>query len=247
MLRLDVRRFASLPSTMDAASAAASAGAPEGLVIVAGEQTAGRGRRGRTWSSPPGAGLYLSFVLRPPAADMPAHVLALLTLAAGVGARRAIARASGLMPALKWPNDVMVGRRKLAGLLAEGIAIGSPAQIVILGLGLNVSPAAHPDDVLTRATSLEAELGRPIDGETLLDAVLSEVPSAYERLRRGDAEGILTEWRSASPSAVGSRVEWDGPAGVLRGVTAGLDTDGALLVRTDAGLERVIAGELRWT
>ncbi len=123
---LDIRRYASVGSTMDLAAEAVQAGAAEGLVIVADEQTAGRGRRGRSWSSPAGAGLYLSFVLRPTLdADAGVRLLALVTLAAGVAVRESIINASGLVPELKWPNDLVVDRRKLAGILAEGFAIGT--------------------------------------------------------------------------------------------------------------------------
>jgi len=231
--RFDVRWHASLPSTMDAASALAHEGARHGVVIVADEQTAGRGRRGTIWQSPPGAGLYFSFVARP---DNPA--LSLITLAAGVAVREGVQAATGLAADLKWPNDLIVGPRKLAGILAEGISIGSPDQAVIVGVGVNVQPAAYPPDVAARAVSLEGELGRSIDRGLLLSEILIAL---WDRLaqRPGD---ILQAWRAASPNAIGTRVEWDGQ----HGTTAGIDDSGALLVKTTAGVERIIAGELRW-
>jgi BirA family biotin operon repressor/biotin-[acetyl-CoA-carboxylase] ligase len=231
--RFDVRWHASLPSTMDVASALAHEGARHGVVIVADEQTAGRGRRGATWQSPPGAGLYFSFVARP---DHPA--LSLITLAAGVAVRDGVQAATGLAADLKWPNDLIVGPRKLAGILAEGISIGSPDQAVIVGVGVNVQPAAYPPDVAARATSVEGELGRSIDRGLLLSEILMAL---WDRLaqRPGD---ILQAWRAASPNATGTPVEWDGK----HGTTAGIDDHGALLVKTNAGVERIIAGELRW-
>jgi BirA family transcriptional regulator, biotin operon repressor / biotin---[acetyl-CoA-carboxylase] ligase len=235
--RFDVRRHASLPSTMDAASALAHDGARHGVVIVADEQTAGRGRRGTTWQSPPGAGLYFSFIARPGGTrDTP-----LITLAAGVAVREGIQQATGLTPDLKWPNDVMVGTRKLAGILAEGMSIGSPDQAVIVGVGVNLQPAAYPPDVAARATSLEGELGKPIDREQVFAAMLT---SLWERLAQLEQKpgDILRAWRAASPNATGTRVEWDGK----HGTTAGIDDSGALLVKTAAGVERIIAGELRW-
>src|SRR5688500_4222387 len=138
-MQLQIRTYGCVTSTMDVALAAVDEGAAEGLVIVADEQTAGRGRRGRPWSSPAGAGLYMSFVFRPPVEALSAPLLAILTLAAGVAVRCAIIGATGLTPELKWPNDVVVGRRKLAGILAEGVGIGTAAQTVILGVGINVS------------------------------------------------------------------------------------------------------------
>jgi BirA family biotin operon repressor/biotin-[acetyl-CoA-carboxylase] ligase len=232
----DVRWHASLPSTMDAAAALAHAGAPDGVVVAAEQQTAGRGRRGTTWESPPGAGLYFSLIARPSTA------LQLVTLAAGVGVRDGVAAATGLAPDLKWPNDLLVNRRKLAGILAEGFAIGTPEQAVIIGVGLNVLRAAYPPDVSRRATSLEGELGRPVDRDALLSAVLGGLRDRLARLEQSPGD-ILQAWRAASPSAIGTRVEWDGH----RGVTAGIDDSGALLVKTAHATERIIAGELRWT
>jgi BirA family biotin operon repressor/biotin-[acetyl-CoA-carboxylase] ligase len=244
-MRLDLRWYPSVPSTMDVAAEAVQAGAAEGMVFCADEQTAGRGRRGRVWSSPPGAGLYFSVVLRPahdPLGDN--RVLALVTLTAGVAVREAIAHATGLVAELKWPNDVVLGRRKLAGILAEGVSVGTPEQAVVLGVGINVMRWSHPPEVEARALSLEGELGRPIDRAVLLEELLVSLSGWYDRLRRGDADDILRAWRDAAPSARGARVEW--AAGTRRGTTAGVDETGALLVDTGVGIERVIAGELQW-
>jgi BirA family biotin operon repressor/biotin-[acetyl-CoA-carboxylase] ligase len=237
--RFDVRWHASVPSTMDLASTLAHQGAAHGVVVVADEQTAGRGRRGAVWASPPGAGLYFSFVARP-RSDSPS-TLSLLTLAAGVAVRDGVIAVSGLIPDLKWPNDLMVGKRKLAGILAEGIAIGTPEQAVIIGVGLNLQPAAYPPDVSARATSIEGELGRPVDRAELFAAVLISLCDRLALLPQSPGD-ILQAWRRASPSAIGTRVEWDG----RHGVTAGVDESGALLVTTDGRTERIIAGELRW-
>lgn len=234
--RLDVRWHASVPSTMNLASALAQDGASHGVVVIADEQTAGRGRRGTRWVSPPGAGLYFSFVARPQAP------LSLLTLAAGVGVRDGVAAATGLAPDLKWPNDLLVGRRKLAGILAEGLAIGTGEQAVVIGVGLNVQAAAYPDDLSLRAASLEGELGRPADRGRLLAELLLGLWDRLAELERSPGD-ILQAWRAASPSAIGTHVAWDGH----RGVTAGVDDAGALLVKTASGVERIIAGQLHWT
>jgi BirA family biotin operon repressor/biotin-[acetyl-CoA-carboxylase] ligase len=228
---------------MDVAADLVREGAREGVVVVADEQTAGRGRLGRTWSSPPGAGLYLSLVLRPPH-DAERRVVSLVTLMAGVAVHAAVHEATGLVTELKWPNDVMVGRRKLAGILAEGSALGTPEQAVVVGIGINVLRSSHPPDVADRATSIEEELGRPADREALVETVLAAIASRYTRLRDGDGDGILRAWRAAAPSAVGARVQM--VDGGKQGVTAGVDTAGALLVEMGQGIERVIAGELRW-
>ena len=234
--RFDLRWHESVPSTMDVASALAHDGARHGVVVGADTQTAGRGRRGSTWVSPPFAGLYFSFIARPRAAD-----LSLLTLAAGVAVREGIAHATGLAADLKWPNDLIIGRRKLAGILAEGLSIGSASQAVIIGVGVNVQPAAYPPDVESRATSIEGEIARPIDRDALLAAILDALWDRLATLEQRPGD-ILQAWRAASPNAIGTRVEWDG----RHGVTAGIDDSGALLVNTGAGVERIIAGELRW-
>lgn len=243
---LDVRWCATLASTMDAVAAAVDRGAAEGLVIVAHEQTAGRGRRGRSWRSPPGAGVYASFLFTPEPAVVEAGALATVTLAVGVAVRRAISEASGFEPELKWPNDVMVGRRKLAGILAEGVGLGGAAPRVVIGTGINVQRASYPPDVAARATSIEDELGRTIDAALVLEALLVAVPDVYRRLCAGGADDILREWRAAAPAIVGARIEWDTAHGVKRGVSAGVAADGSLLARTETGTEPIVGGEVRW-
>jgi len=238
-LSLDVRWHASVPSTMDMAAALVGKGASHGVVVGADEQRAGRGRRGHTWESPAGAGLYLSFIARPPLRENAS--LPLVTLAAGVAVRDGVQAATGLASSLKWPNDVLVGRRKLAGILAEGHGIGTPAQAVVIGMGLNLQPSCYPPEVAQRATSVEGELGRAVDRGGLLAQILASLWDCLGTLERSPGD-ILQAWRAASPSAVGTRVEWDGRAGT----TAGIDDSGALLVRTPSGIEHVIAGELNW-
>ena len=157
--------FGEIGSTNDVAAALAADSA-EGAVVIADSQTAGRGRRGHVWFSPAGAGLYVSVVLAPQRARaQPDRAIALVTLAAGVALAEAVQRSTGLAPAIKWPNDLLVGPRKLAGILAEGVqhSEGSGLRSVVLGYGVNVSPAAYPVELSDRVTSLESELGRPID------------------------------------------------------------------------------------
>ena len=238
-LALDVRWHGEVASTMDVASALAAAGAGQGVVVGADQQTAGRGRRGHAWESASGAGLYFSFIARPPLranASLP-----LLTLAAGVAVRAGIHAAVGLVPQLKWPNDLLVDRRKLAGILAEGLAVGTAAQAVVIGVGLNLRPSPYPPGVAARATSLEGELGRAVERGPVLAEVLAALADRLATVERSPGD-ILQAWRAASPSATGTRVEWDDRSGV----TAGIDDSGALLVRTGSGVERIIAGELNW-
>jgi len=239
-ISLRLHWYRSLPSTMDVVTEAAHAGAPAGFVVVAEEQTAGRGRRGHTWASPPGAGLYFSYLARP------TRDTGLLTLAAGVAVRSGLAQATGLAADLKWPNDLLVGSRKLAGLLAEGISLGTPAAAVTIGIGINLRPAAYPVEVAARATSIDGETGRAVEPGAVLVAVLEHLHDTLASLDRGHAGDILQRWRLASPTAVGTRVSWTGADEQRQGVTAGIDEAGALLVRTPTGHDRIVAGELAW-
>ena len=225
------------------AAAVAEGQDAEGLVVVAEEQTAGRGRRGHTWFSPPGSGLYVSVVLAPARArvDRPRATL-LLTLAAGVAIAEGIAAATGLRADLKWPNDLQVARRKLAGILAEGAA----GQQVVLGYGINIAATAFPPELSGRTTSLESEVGRAVDRASVLVETLVALSARYEDLLNGRFDVILDAWRALSPSAAGRRVSWTRNAAHLSGVTAGIDDHGALLVRVDDRIERVVAGEVVW-
>ena len=237
---------AELPSTNDRAAAAAEAGAAEGCLIIADMQTAGRGRHGRSWCSPPGAGLYVSVVLRPEP-----RVVPLVTIAAGVAIADGVRAATGLQTMLKWPNDVQAAGgggagRKLAGILAESGAASGGAAHVVLGFGINISPAAYPPDVAARATSLEAELGRPVDRGAVLVECLAALAARYDDLRRERSADVLAAWRGYARPLLGRAVEWDDRGHVRRGSADDVDASGALIVRTGEGIARVISGEVRW-
>ena len=228
-------------STNDIAAAAADAGAPEGLVVAANAQSSGRGRAGRSWSSPAGVGLYVSVVLRPPRQSLP-----LLTIAAGVAVAEGIHAATGLDPSVKWPNDVYVGSRKLAGILAEAVSSAGAIDYVVLGFGINVRPCAYPDDVAARATSVESELGRRVDRGLLLAESLAALSNRYMMLHGGAAADVIAAWQMRAATHMGRRVEWDAERGSFQGVAQDIDAEGALLVRVDNQIVRVVSGELRW-
>jgi BirA family biotin operon repressor/biotin-[acetyl-CoA-carboxylase] ligase len=155
---------------------------------------------------------------------------------------------------VKWPNDVFVNGgagarsdRKIAGILAEGGTSADGAAWVVIGFGINVFPAAYPPEIAMRATSLEGELGRPFDRGVLLTECLAALWGRYLDLRERRLDSLLAMWRARAAPTLGRRVEWDREGGTWDGVAHDIDETGALLVRTRRGLERVIAGELRWT
>lgn len=237
----------STASTNDVAARLAESGAEEGTTVVAETQTAGRGRHGRVWFSPTGAGLYVSVIVRPPRSisddEAPA---ALLTLASGVAIAQAVRASTGLPAEIKWPNDIVIAGRKLAGILAEAaLQAGSP-QFVVLGFGVNLQPAAYPPDLASRVTSIDAETTRPADRAVVLAEILAALGERYADLRDGRFDAILTAWRQLAGSLPGARVEWDSPAGTVRGRAQDIDRQGALLVQVDGKVERIVAGEVRW-
>ena len=237
----NIQWHAEVTSTNDVAATLAERGVPEGAVVAADAQSAGRGRHGRVWVSPPGAGLYVSLVLRPRAEAAP-----LLTIAAGVALSDAIQAATGLSCALKWPNDLYVGGRKLAGILAEAGAAPDGTPHVVLGFGINVLPAAFSPDIAARATSLEGELGRAIDRHALLRACLDALAARYADVQEGRVGTVLDAWRARAATLLRRPIEWQQGGRPRRGVAETIDGSGALLVRTEQGVVRVISGEVRW-
>lgn len=235
------RHHTEIGSTNDDAAAWATAGAPHGALVTADAQHSGRGRLGRAWHSPPGSHVYASLVLRPATADARWSALG---LAVGVGLREGLLGA-GVDIGLKWPNDLLVGERKLAGILCEARWIGGAPQIVV-GFGINVRRQAWPAELIRRAVSLDEATGavrRPTD---VLVAVLEALEPVLDEFGAHGFAGLRERYESACVS-LGRVVrvsEADG--GATEVFAAGLDHDGALLVRDAGGsrLRRVEAGEL---
>jgi len=240
MFAADVTWYSEIGSTNDVALLMAERGAPDGTVVGADLQTAGRGRQGRAWSSPPGSGLYVSMILRPPAA-----IASLLTIAAGVSVAEGIREATGLSMDLKWPNDVYAGGRKVAGILAESGLSDARLNHVVLGIGINVNHANYPPEVATRATSIERELGRPVDRGLVLASCLSALTVRYWQLQKAPA-AVLDAWRSYGASMLKRRVECTVGLQSVTGVAEDIDERGALVVRVGDEIVRVISGEVVW-
>jgi len=227
----------SVASTMDVARDAAKHGAVEGTVAMADEQTSGRGRLGRSWVTPPALNLPPTIVLRPPRS-----VLREIAMIAPLAVVHAVAEISGLRADIKWPNDVLIGGKKLAGILIETDWNGDDA-VVLVGTGINVNfdPREH-DEIRDVATSLKAETGRDADREALLAAYLRHFEQLHNAAKGGDsAHG---RWRERLVT-LGQRVRASWPGGSAEGIAEDADEDGALLVRTEGGeLARVEAGDV---
>ncbi|HVP65766.1 MAG TPA: biotin--[acetyl-CoA-carboxylase] ligase [Anaeromyxobacteraceae bacterium] len=231
-----------LESTSDLAKELAEQGAAHGEVVIAERQTAGRGRRGRSWSSPAGKNLYLSAVLRP---ELPPQRAAELTLVASLAVCDAC-RQAGVDAGIKWPNDVLVGGRKVAGILTELAAEPDVVHWVVVGIGVNLNAGREdfPEEIRDEATSLAIERGQPVPRALFAAALLSLLEQWLDRHAEEGFEAVRRAWRERSATLGRSvRVEVDG--GEVDGVADDLDESGALLVRSESGLVRVVAGDVR--
>lgn len=241
-LKPKILRFDSLPSTNLEAMKRASDGAAEGLCIVAGEQTAGRGRRQREWVSPCGAGLYFSILLRPQFAQ---SSWPLLTLMAAIAVHDALLAECQLETDIKWPNDILVDGKKLCGILAE--TIDTPAgRAVVVGIGINLTQSAFPPALETIATSVETGTSAKPDLAKVLEALVSMLVTHYEVLNAvdGNAE-IVRSWCTRSSYCRGKLVRVTDGNETFLGTTRGLERDGALRVETDNGEIKVLrAGDV---
>jgi BirA family biotin operon repressor/biotin-[acetyl-CoA-carboxylase] ligase len=231
-----VAHYVTLDSTNQHALAAARDGAAAGLVVVADEQTAGRGRLGRTWVAPPGAALLLSVLLRPRIAPDQLHRL---TVAGALAMAEAVEIVCGLRPSLKWPNDLLVGERKLAGVLAEADIDGVDVKAVVVGIGLNVQWDELPSDLAGIATSCSAETGRPVSRTDVLDAFLRRAT-----VRFGDLDAAFVEYRTRL-ATLGRAVRVELASGSVRGIAVDIKPDGTLLVETAVdGVVEITAGDV---
>jgi BirA family biotin operon repressor/biotin-[acetyl-CoA-carboxylase] ligase len=245
----DLSYFETVPSTNDIAMKLLASGAPDGTTVLAGRQTAGRGRRGRNWFSPEGAGLYVSVVLR----DVRS---ASVTLLAGVAAAEGLRAATHVPVDLEWPNDLVVTREdrerdrrqraKVGGILCEGWPGDTDEAGVVVGIGVNVVSTAYPADIASRTSSLEALADRAVDRWRVLVELLASLAMWRERYTVDGGVTMLDRWRALSPSSAGTRVAWKATTGERHGVTDGIEADGSLRVRSDGQLERIVGGAVTW-
>jgi BirA family biotin operon repressor/biotin-[acetyl-CoA-carboxylase] ligase len=236
-----VQRLDSIDSTNLEAMRQAKAGAPEGLCVVAREQTKGRGRLDRSWQSPPDAGLYMSLVLRP---QFAMNAWPLITLMAALAVYDSLMKTCQLRADIKWPNDLCVNDRKLCGILAETVETSTGAAAVV-GIGINLTSEILPL-VPSEATSVESVTGERPDGEIILDELLKSIAERYELLNSAPGcEHTIREWCAHSSYAMGRRVRVTLSDEIFEGTTRGLESDGALRVETAAGRMRIVrAGDV---
>lgn len=239
----DIRVFEETSSTNDVVEKLARDGVKEGAVVFAEAQSRGRGRLGRRWLSPPRKGLWFSVLLRP---ELQPQSATQLTVASATALCRAIREQTTLRPEIKWPNDILLGGRKVAGVLTEMGAELDHIKHLTLGIGLDVNLAAQefPPELRRIATSLRAELGHPVNRIDLAASILRHLDGDYARIRAGQFAAVADEWE-AQCGTLGRRVTIQAGARRLTGQVESLDDDGALLLRTEHGhLERIIGGDV---
>ena len=241
-LTTQILRFDSLPSTNLEAARRAVEGAPEGLCVVAGEQTAGRGRHQRQWVSPKDAGLYFSIILRP---RFEQSVWPLLTLMTAIAVHDALLDACSLETDIKWPNDILVNEKKLCGILAETVET-CLGRAVVVGIGINLTSKSFSPDLYGVASSVEDATSKSPGVEVVLAALVRVLITHYQLLqRRGGPEVIVGEWCARSSYATGKRIRVSENNENFSAITRGLERDGALRVETDDGEIRIVrAGDV---
>ena len=233
----EVSCYPSLPSTNDVAKHQAQEGAKEGTVIIAEEQTAGRGRIKRSWLSPRGS-IALSIILYPPLAYLPS-----LIMVASLAVARAIEQVTGLKSQIKWPNDVLVNNKKVCGILIESGVKGSKVDYAIIGIGLNVNlkPSDFPE-IAPFATSLSHELGRDVSRREVVWSLLAEAERLYLSLPAGDS--VFKEWRD-NLVTLGKKVQVSSGEAAYKGTAESVASDGSLLLRQpDGNLLKIVAGDV---
>lgn len=220
-------------STQDLARTAAEQGAPEGYLVIAERQQSGRGRMGRSWVSPYGKGIWMSMVLRP---EVPIHCAPQLTLLAAVALCRSLRRVTGLPIGIKWPNDLLVGGRKISGILLESAAEDERLKYIVAGIGIsvNLAEADYPEEMLEKAVSLRVAGGRVLNRTEMIADFLMEWEQLYGLFIKEGFRPIATLWESMAVS-LGRKVKLTTPQGELTGVPESLDDSGAIRVRRDDG------------
>ncbi|WP_195570902.1 biotin--[acetyl-CoA-carboxylase] ligase [Paenibacillus sp. 1001270B_150601_E10] len=232
-------------STQNEALAWAKAGASEGALVLAEEQTSGRGRRNRSWHSPPGKGIWMSLVLKP---KIPLQFMPHLTLLTAVATCRAIKRVVPIEVGIKWPNDLLVDECKICGILLESFAEDERLLSVIAGIGIsvNLDEQDYPEEIMTKATSLKIASGKEVDRASLVTEILYEWEQLYQLYEEQGFGPVRTLWEAQSIT-IGRTITVDTPYGEVSGVAQGLDDSGALvLLGSDGQYRKVFSGDVHF-
>ncbi len=238
---ITVLTFDKLDSTNTEAANQARQGADEGVCVVARQQTAGRGRHGRAWSSEMDSGLYFSIVLRPKIVN---RFLPLITLMAGIAVHDAL-KEIGLKPDIKWVNDILIGEKKISGILAETVETNSGLAVVV-GIGINLTSRNFPDEIAKTATSIEAQTGKRLTANEVAETLTKYLSFFYRVLsENGGTREIVENWRRRSTYFSGKAVRVTLSGEMVEGTTDGLEENGALRVKTSDGSVRIMqAGDV---
>lgn len=238
-----VHKYEQVKSTQDAAKELAENGAPEGTLVLAEEQTGGRGRMGRGWVSPQGKGIWMSMVMRP---NVPIHCAPQLTLLTAVALCRSLKRVTGLPIGIKWPNDLLIHGKKLSGILLESAAEDERLKYIVAGVGIsvNLSKQDYPEELLEKATSLRIEAGQPFNRSTIVAQFLKEWETLYDLFLQEGFRAIAALWESLSVT-IGQPVRLITPQGELEGTPIGLEESGAIrILRADGTTTAIFSAEM---
>jgi len=237
----EIHYYPEVDSTNEVAKRLAQEGAPEGTIVIAESQRSGRGRRGKKWLSPSG-GVWMTIILRP---DIPPSKAPQLTLVTGVAVAETMDQECRLDVGIKWPNDILIGEKKVCGILTEASANPHGLEYVVVGIGidLNVDVDNFPPELRKGATSLKQELEKEISGVKLVQQFLYNFETLYNDFKTGKFPEILTKWRRLSKT-IGTYVEVHKKGGIVRGEAVGVNREGVLILETDDGnLRKIISGE----
>lgn len=231
-----------IDSTNTEAKRLAAAGACEGTLVLAEAQIAGRGRRGRSWESPKGTSIYMSLLLRP---DISSDRASMITLVMGLSVVEGLEQAFGVKTQIKWPNDVVLNKKKLVGILTEMGLQGTKIDYIVIGIGINVNTVNFPEELVDKATSLRLELGYPVERELLIAAVMKAFEQNYQEfLKTQDLSGVKTRYEAVMANQ-NQPVRVLQPGCEYEGTAVGINTMGELLVeKMDGTCEAVYAGEV---
>ena len=229
--------FEETDSTNRQARLLAAEGAAHGTLVIADRQSAGRGRRGRSWISPAGEGVFMSLIVRP---DVPPSGVAKLSLTLALAVSRAIERETGLDARIKWPNDIVIGGRKICGMLLEMDATAEKVRSIVAGVGINVHQREFDEEIAHTASSLDLMAGRRVSRSAVVRAFLEE----FERAMALSDEAMMDAYRARS-ATIGQRVQVIGLSGTYTGMAQGITESGSLLVESDAGdVREVLAADV---